>query len=245
MLFDWLNLRKKGETWEWEGDKDCHVTTILGFSAPLVTNLATPFKSEYIWIYMDIYMEYIWIYMNIYGNPPSIKLHFLPVIHIDGLSWRSLIDDKGSKGTFLKVNCYWTVFIKLNKVSPILRGGMGLHSSTWSISHQYSRGGCTISQKSTWTISHQYSRGGCTIYQKSNWTISHQYSRGDAHEHYLTNIQGEDAHGVVLLDLPAWPKLVKGALGHTGEDVHLVATVWHEGRVNLELLKTCNHCADA
>ena len=143
MLFDWLNLRKKGETWEWEGDKDCHVTTILGFSAPLVTNLATPFKSEYIWIYMEIYMEYIWIYMNIYGNPPSIKLHFLPVIHIDGLSWRSLIDDKGSKGTFLKVNCYWTVFIKLNKVSPILRGGMGLHSSTWSISHQYSRGGCT------------------------------------------------------------------------------------------------------
>ena len=37
----------------------------------------------------------------------------------------------------------------------------------------------------------------------------------------LTYIQGKDAHGVVLLDLPAWAKLVERALRHAREDVHL------------------------
>ena len=37
----------------------------------------------------------------------------------------------------------------------------------------------------------------------------------------LTYIQGEDAHGVVLLDLPARPELVERALCHSREDVNL------------------------
>ena len=37
----------------------------------------------------------------------------------------------------------------------------------------------------------------------------------------VTDIEGQNAHGVVFLDLTTRPKLVKSALGHARENVNL------------------------